>query len=91
MCFSHCVFVVFCPPVSLDYLGIAMDYRTPHSPIIFDFAQFLINSGKVEEISAYSPIISRLGFKNEKFLEEMKAFWGTAGTSKKIFDLDKVK
>ena len=86
------MFVIESSPASLR--SIAMDFhlsvRTPHSPIIFDFAKFLINSGKVEEISAYSPIISRLGFKSEKFLEEMKSFWSMAGTMKKPFELDKV-
>lgn len=71
----------------MDFL---LSVRTPNSPIIFDFAQFIINSGKVEEISAYAPIFSRLGFKNEKFLDEMKTFWTSAGTSKKTFELDKV-
>lgn len=64
--------------------------RSPHSPIIFDFAQFLINSGKVEDLSAYGPIISRLGFKNDKFLEEMRSFWASSGSLKKHFALDKV-
>lgn len=64
---------------------------SPHSPIIFDFAQFLINSGKVEDLSAYGPIISRLGFKNDKFLEEMGSFWTSSSSLKKPFALDKVK
>ena len=72
----------------MDFL---LSVRTPYSPIIFDFAQFLINSGKFEEISAYNPIISRLGFKNEKCLEEMKSFWTMTGTMKTPFELDKVR
>lgn len=72
----------------MDFL---LSVRTPHSPIIFDFAQFLINSGKIEDISTYGPIISRLGFKNnEKFLEEMRSFWNSTSTSKKPFPMDKV-
>ncbi len=66
-------------------------FRSPHSPIIFDFAQFLINSGKFEDLSAYGPIISRLGFKNDKFLEEMRSFWTSSSSLKKPFALDKVK
>jgi hypothetical protein len=65
-------------------------FHQPSSPIIFDFAQFLINSGKVEDLSAYGPIISRLGFKNEKFLEEMRSFWTSSTSLKKNFALDKV-
>lgn len=68
----------------------SLSVRSPLSPIIFDFAQFLIDSGKFEDATAYGLIISRLGFKNEKFLEEMRSFWTSAATSKNPFVLDKV-
>lgn len=91
---------LFCPCVvvtracSSNHIQLLMNSnlsaRGPLSPIIFDFAQFLIDSGKVEDVSAYGLIISRLGFKNDKFLEEMRSFWTLAATSKKPFILDKV-
>ena len=73
----------------MDFL---LSARTPHSPIIFDFAQFLINSVKFEDVYEYVTIICRLGIvDNEKFLEEMRSFWNAAATFKKPFPLDKVK
>lgn len=64
--------------------------RTPFSPIIFDYANFLISSGKVEDISSYGPISARLGSKTETFLKDMKDFWINSATLKTPFSLDKV-
>ena len=74
--------------------SIAMNFllsvRTPPSPIVFDFAQFLINSSKVDESTAFGPIISRLGFDEDTFLNEMKSFGNGTFSSKKPFVMDKV-
>lgn len=52
--------------------------RTPFSPIVIDYAKFLAKSGKANEVQSYGPIVSRLGFQLETFLNEMKQFYTSA-------------
>lgn len=66
-------------------------FRTPFSPIIFDYANFLISSGKVEDVSYYGPISARLGWKTETLLKDMKDFWNNSANIKTPFSLDKVR
>ena len=71
----------------MDFL---LSARIPPAPIVFDFAQFLINSGNIDESTALWPIISRLGFDEDKFLNEMKSFGNIIFSSNKPFIMDKV-
>lgn len=67
-----------------------LSIKSPQPPIIFDFANFLIKSGKVDDYSSYGPIITRLGFNSNTFIDEMRAFAKESSTSKKTFVINKV-
>lgn len=64
--------------------------RQPLTPIVFDYAKFLISSGKFADAKAYGAIVSRLGFKADSFSAEMKKFATSASTFKGSFVIDKV-
>ena len=64
--------------------------RQPASPIVFDYAKFLISSKKTDDFKAYGPIVARLGFSSESFLNEMKKFASESAARKALFNIDTV-
>lgn len=67
-----------------------LSLQQPTTPIVFDYAKFLISSKKTADIKAYGPIVTRLGFSADSFLTEMKKFTTEAATRKTNFNIDKV-